>query len=151
MPVVSGPAGARIVRGAFGELVGRYGAQFAYVLDVKGLEGRHWNNDGVLEDVATGSAGAYLARHRVVPVGEEFVLRQWRLTGRPSLLAGGRAVGRSDPRRPQSAGSTSTPLSTSCSITGSCGFSSVMSPLISSQGRTRNREAVPIFSEDART
>ncbi|MEU3529810.1 PhzF family phenazine biosynthesis protein [Streptomyces sp. NPDC038707] len=90
VPVVAGLAEAGIVRGDFAELLGRYGAQFAYVLDVEALEGRHWNNDGVLEDVATGSAagcvGAYLARHRVVPVGEEFVLRQGRFTGRPSRL-----------------------------------------------------------------
>lgn len=91
VPVVAGLADARIVRPDFAELVARYGAQYAYVLDVDALEGRHWNNDGVLEDVATGSAagcvGAYLARHGVVPVGEELVLRQGRFTGRPSLLS----------------------------------------------------------------
>ncbi|MGW3090110.1 PhzF family phenazine biosynthesis protein [Streptomyces sp. NPDC001108] len=91
VPVVSGLPEARIVPGDFAELVGRYGAQFAYVLDVQALEGRHWNNDGVLEDVATGSAagcvGAYLARHRVVPAEKEFVLRQGRFTGRPSRLS----------------------------------------------------------------
>lgn len=90
VPVVAGLAEAEIVRSGFAELVGRYGAQFAYVLDVEALEGRHWNNDGVQEDVATGSAagcvGAYLARHRIVPVEEEFVLRQGRFTGRPSRL-----------------------------------------------------------------
>ncbi|MFE5336499.1 PhzF family phenazine biosynthesis protein [Isoptericola sp. NPDC056573] len=91
VPVVDGLAQARIVRPDFAELLARYGAQYAYVLDVDALEGRHWNNDGVLEDVATGSAagcvGAYLARHGVVPVGEELVLRQGRFTGRPSLLS----------------------------------------------------------------
>ncbi|MEU6844607.1 PhzF family phenazine biosynthesis protein [Streptomyces sp. NPDC046716] len=90
VPVVAGLAEARIVRDDFAELVGRYGAQFAYLLDVEAREGRHWNNDGVLEDVATGSAagcvGAYLARHHVVPVDEEFTLRQGRFAGRPSLL-----------------------------------------------------------------
>ncbi|MET9660175.1 PhzF family phenazine biosynthesis protein [Streptomyces sp. NPDC006510] len=90
VPVVAGLAEARIVRSDFAELVGRYGAQFAYVLDVEALEGRHWNNDGVLEDVATGSAagcvGAYLAHNRTVPVEEEFALRQGRFTGRPSRL-----------------------------------------------------------------
>ncbi|MGW0604367.1 PhzF family phenazine biosynthesis protein [Streptomyces sp. NPDC002640] len=90
VPVTMGLAGARIVRRDFAALVGRYGAQFAYLLDVKALEGRHWNNDGVLEDVATGSAagcvGAYLARYGVVPVEKEFVLRQGRFTGRPSRL-----------------------------------------------------------------
>ncbi|MCQ4211362.1 PhzF family phenazine biosynthesis protein [Streptomyces longispororuber] len=86
--MLAGLGAARIVRDDFAELVGRYGAQFADVLDVETVEGRHWNNDGVLEDVATGSAagcvGAYLARYDVVPVEEEFVLRQGRFTGRPS-------------------------------------------------------------------
>ncbi|MEU2202274.1 PhzF family phenazine biosynthesis protein [Isoptericola sp. NPDC019482] len=91
VPVVAGLGEARIARTDFADLVARYGAQYAYVLDVDALEGRHWNNDGVLEDVATGSAagcvGAYLARHGLAPVGEELVLRQGRFTGRPSLLS----------------------------------------------------------------
>ncbi|MFE7530329.1 PhzF family phenazine biosynthesis protein [Kitasatospora sp. NPDC057542] len=90
VPVVTGLAEAKIVRNDFADLVARYGAQFAYVIDVEALEGRHWNNDGLLEDVATGSAagcvGAYLAKHRIVPVEEEFALRQGRFTGRPSRL-----------------------------------------------------------------
>jgi trans-2,3-dihydro-3-hydroxyanthranilate isomerase len=90
VPVVGGLAEARIVRTDFADLLGHYGAQFVYVLDVQAREGRTWNNDGVLEDVATGSAagcvGAYLARHGVVPVDEDFVLRQGRFVGRPSRL-----------------------------------------------------------------
>ncbi|MFD8375812.1 PhzF family phenazine biosynthesis protein [Streptomyces sp. NPDC059688] len=90
VPVVTDLAEAKIVRSDFAELIGRYGAQFAYVLDVEALEGRHWNNDGVLEDVATGSAagcvGAFLAHHRIVPVDEVFALRQGRFTGRPSRV-----------------------------------------------------------------
>ncbi|MFI6517706.1 PhzF family phenazine biosynthesis protein [Spirillospora sp. NPDC050679] len=90
VPVVAGLAEAKIVRDDFADLIGRHGAQFAYLVDVEALEGRHWNNDGVLEDVATGSAagcvGAYLAKHRIVPVEEGFPLRQGRFTGRPSLL-----------------------------------------------------------------
>jgi trans-2,3-dihydro-3-hydroxyanthranilate isomerase len=90
VPVVGGLAEAKIVRSDFANLIARHGAQFAYLVDVNTLEGRHWNNDGVLEDVATGSAagcvGAYLAKHHIVPVEEEFVLRQGRFTGRPSLL-----------------------------------------------------------------
>ncbi|MEL7975352.1 PhzF family phenazine biosynthesis protein [Isoptericola sp. F-RaC21] len=90
VPVVAGLAEARIVRDDFADLVGRFGAQFVYVLDVEAREGRTWNNDGVLEDVATGSAagcvGAYLARHGVVPADEAFVLHQGRFTGRPSRL-----------------------------------------------------------------
>jgi PhzF family phenazine biosynthesis protein len=65
-------------------------AQFAYLLDVTAREARHWNNDGVVEDVATGSgagcAAAYMRRHDVIGDGETAVLRQGRFTGRPSEM-----------------------------------------------------------------
>ncbi len=71
-------------------LVRSVDAQFAVLLDEAALEIRHWNNDGVLEDVATGSAagtiGAYRLRHRLARAGEPFVLHQGRFTGRPSRL-----------------------------------------------------------------
>jgi trans-2,3-dihydro-3-hydroxyanthranilate isomerase len=66
------------------------GAQFAVLLAEDALEIRHWNNDGVLEDVATGSAagtiGAYRLRHGLTRGGETFILHQGRFTGRPSTL-----------------------------------------------------------------
>ena len=57
---VSAPALARaaITVADFGDRLAAVGAQFAYLLDPDGLEGRHWTNDGRTEDVATGSAGA---------------------------------------------------------------------------------------------
>lgn len=65
-------------------------AKFAVLLDEEALEVRHWNNDGVLEDVATGSAagtiGAYRLRHGLARGGESFLLHQGRFTGRPSTL-----------------------------------------------------------------
>ncbi|MER5346436.1 PhzF family phenazine biosynthesis protein [Streptomyces mirabilis] len=68
----------------------RLGAQFAYLLDAGGLEGRHWNNDGVVEDVATGSAAgcvaAYLRRHGRIGDGSRRMLRQGRFCGRPSEM-----------------------------------------------------------------
>ncbi|MFF1724792.1 PhzF family phenazine biosynthesis protein [Streptomyces sviceus] len=67
------------------------GAQFAYLLDATTLEGRHWNNDGNLEDVATGSgagcAAAYLRRHSRIGDGVTVTLRQGRLTGRAGQMA----------------------------------------------------------------
>ncbi|MFF2525298.1 PhzF family phenazine biosynthesis protein [Streptomyces liangshanensis] len=107
VPVTSGLPGAGIAHPGFGALLARYGARFAYLLDLgayggtegrggtrqgrdRPLEGRSWNNDGVLEDVATGSAagcvGAYLARHGLVPPDAEFTLAQGRFAGRPSLM-----------------------------------------------------------------
>ncbi|WP_234316308.1 MULTISPECIES: PhzF family phenazine biosynthesis protein [unclassified Streptomyces] len=66
----------------------RLGAEFAYVLDAAEREGRHWTNDGLVEDVATGSgagcAAAYLRRHGRTGDGEEWILRQGRFTGRPA-------------------------------------------------------------------
>jgi trans-2,3-dihydro-3-hydroxyanthranilate isomerase len=72
------------------ELVRGAGAQFAVLLDEEAVEVRHWNNDGIIEDVATGSAagtiGAYRLRHGLVRGGDTFVLHQGQYTGRPSTL-----------------------------------------------------------------
>lgn len=90
VPIESGLERARIVRADFEELLRTVNAQFAYVLDVHELEGRHWNNDGVMEDIATGSGagtvGAYLTKRGRIAVGEEFILRQGRFLGRPSEI-----------------------------------------------------------------
>jgi PhzF family phenazine biosynthesis protein len=65
-------------------------AEFAVLLDESALEIRHWNNDGIIEDVATGSAagaiGAYRLRHGLARAGDTFVLNQGQFTGRPSEL-----------------------------------------------------------------
>lgn len=72
------------------ELLQGVNAQFAVLLDESAVEVRHWNNDGVIEDVATGSAagtiGAYRLRHGLVRGGDTFSLNQGRFTGRPSTL-----------------------------------------------------------------
>jgi PhzF family phenazine biosynthesis protein len=72
------------------EILRGVNAQFAVLLDEVALEVRHWNNDGLMEDVATGSAagtvGAYRLRHGLTRGGELFILNQGRFTGRPSIL-----------------------------------------------------------------
>lgn len=89
---VSAPALARaaIVAGDFAESLAEVGAQYAYLLDPDGLEGRHWDNDGRAEDVATGSAagpvGAYLVRGGRLAPNRQFTLHQGRFTGRPSQI-----------------------------------------------------------------
>ncbi|SDZ33915.1 phenazine biosynthesis protein PhzF family [Amycolatopsis xylanica] len=93
VPVRDGAAlaAARISHPAFDRFLAGLGAQFAYVLDAAAVEGRHWNNDGVLEDVATGSAAgcvaAYLLRHGRASHGVELSLAQGRFVGRPSRIA----------------------------------------------------------------
>ena len=90
VPMQRGLERARIVDREFATLLASFGAQFAYALDVHRMEGRHWNNDGLTEDVATGSAagtvGAYAVRHGLVAPEETFVLHQGRFTGRPSQM-----------------------------------------------------------------
>jgi trans-2,3-dihydro-3-hydroxyanthranilate isomerase len=66
------------------------GADFVYVLDPDTPEGRTWDNRGVTEDVATGSAAgptsAYLVSHGIRSAEESFYVHQGRFVGRPSRI-----------------------------------------------------------------
>lgn len=89
VPVRGGALGrARITHPDLAGFLAARGAQFAYLLDAAAPEGRHWNNDGVVEDVATGSAAAcvaaYLLHHARTEPGRLVTLAQGRFTGRPS-------------------------------------------------------------------
>ncbi|MGW3285184.1 PhzF family phenazine biosynthesis protein [Streptomyces sp. NPDC001002] len=90
VPVRTGALQRARITSDIGQPLARSGAQFAYLLDADALEGRHWNNDGVVEDVATGSAAgcvaAYLRRHGRLGDGDRQVLRQGRFCGRPSEM-----------------------------------------------------------------
>lgn len=90
VPVRDGLADARVVRPDLEVLLAEIGAEFAYVLDVEAFEGRHWNNDGVIEDVATGSAagvvGAYALKHGLAKDGQTFALKQGHFIDRPSEI-----------------------------------------------------------------
>lgn len=90
VPVRAGALDQARVIGDITALVESVGAEFAVLLDESQREVRHWNNDGVVEDVATGSAagsiGAYRLRHDLTAGGQEFSLHQGRHVGRPSVL-----------------------------------------------------------------
>lgn len=90
VPLDSGLDRARIVHREFEKLLASVDAQFVYVVDLHTLEGRHWNNDGLLEDVATGSGAgtvaAYMARHGRTEPNQEWILKQGRFVGRPSEI-----------------------------------------------------------------
>jgi PhzF family phenazine biosynthesis protein len=89
---------AGIVVPAFEALLATVGAKFVYVLDVARREGRTWDNDGRVEDIATGSAAgpaaAYLVAHGLALHDEVITLAQGRFVGRPSEL---HAIVRGDP------------------------------------------------------
>jgi trans-2,3-dihydro-3-hydroxyanthranilate isomerase len=66
------------------------GADFVYVLEPDRPEGRTWDNSGLTEDVATGSAAgptaAYLISHGLRSHDEHFQVHQGRFVGRPSRI-----------------------------------------------------------------
>jgi PhzF family phenazine biosynthesis protein len=91
LPVTgSGLRKARIGVGDLAARLASIGAKFAYVLDVENREGRTWDNFGMVEDIATGSAAgpvaALLVRNGLAVIGERIVIQQGRFVGRPSEM-----------------------------------------------------------------
>ena len=90
IPVTGSALGRARIRSDITELLKSVNAQFAVLYDETAIEARHWNNDGIVEDVATGSAagtiGAYRLKHRRTQGGAAFVLKQGQYAGRPSRL-----------------------------------------------------------------
>jgi PhzF family phenazine biosynthesis protein len=92
VPVRNGAlARARISHRELDVALAEVGAEYAYLLDAEAVEGRHWNNDGVAEDAATGSAAgcvaAYLHRHGRLGDDQETELSQGRFMNRPSGIS----------------------------------------------------------------
>ena len=90
VPIRSKLHSVRIGVSNFEALLATVGAKFAYIFDIERREGRTWDNDGRVEDIATGSAAgptaAYLVRHGLAASGEPQVLAQGRFLHRPSIL-----------------------------------------------------------------
>jgi trans-2,3-dihydro-3-hydroxyanthranilate isomerase len=92
VPVRNGAlARARISHRELDVALTEVGAEYAYLLDAEAGEGRHWNNDGVVEDAATGSAAgcvaAYLYRHGLLRDDRATELAQGRFIDRPSRIS----------------------------------------------------------------
>lgn len=90
IPLTSGLENARITIADLDQKLADVGAEFAYLFDVSTFEGRHWNNDGIVEDIATGSAagvvGAFALKHGLIKAGDPMRLKQGHFMGRPSQL-----------------------------------------------------------------
>jgi PhzF family phenazine biosynthesis protein len=91
VPVTAdGLASARINDHDFGARLAAVGAKFVYVLDPLAREGRTWDNGGIVEDIATGSAAgpaaAYLQNVGLLGAGDRLELHQGRFVGRPSTI-----------------------------------------------------------------
>lgn len=90
IPIRSGIERVQIDHPDFGALLGSMDAKFSYPFDVERVEGRSFDNDGLVEDVATGSAagpaGAYLVAHELAEPDGPIVVHQGRFVGRPSRM-----------------------------------------------------------------
>jgi PhzF family phenazine biosynthesis protein len=85
-----GLARARIGAEDLEQRLAAIGAKFAYIFDVGRREGRTWDNAGLVEDIATGSAAGpvagLLVRHGLAEIGETITIHQGRFVGRPSEM-----------------------------------------------------------------
>lgn len=81
---------ARIVHRDFTGLLAQIGAKFVYVFHLPTMEGRTWDNEGRVEDIATGSAagpiGAFLVKYGKAEAERTMVLHQGSFVGRPSQI-----------------------------------------------------------------
>lgn len=90
VPLRSGIEHAKVCVPDLAQMLSAQGAKFAYLLDIDRFEGRTWDNAGVVEDIATGSAagpaGAFLHRHGLVSGNRPFIIHQGRFLQRPSEI-----------------------------------------------------------------
>jgi PhzF family phenazine biosynthesis protein len=91
LPVtVDGLAASHVADPELPSMLHEVGADFVYVLEPDRPEGRTWDNSGLTEDVATGSAAgptaAYLISHGLRSAEEPFQVHQGRFVGRPSRM-----------------------------------------------------------------
>ncbi len=90
IPVDGGLEEARITVRDLEARIGAFGASYTYLFDPNTLAARTWDNLGLVEDSATGSAAgpvaAYLVRHGRLRDGEKIIIRQGEYAHRPGKL-----------------------------------------------------------------
>jgi phenazine biosynthesis protein PhzF family len=90
VPLTSGLDHAKIAMNRFEDFLSEFGAKFVYVYDTQSLECRTWDNFGMVEDVATGSAAgplcAYLVEHKLAGKNKIIEIHQGRFVQRPSII-----------------------------------------------------------------
>ncbi|MBI9093378.1 MAG: PhzF family phenazine biosynthesis protein [Sphaerochaeta sp.] len=92
LPVTCDLSKVCVVSKELGKLIAPFGAKFVYVFNTQTLECRTWDNSGLYEDSATGSAAgpliAYLVHQGKQRAGEIISLKQGKFVGRPSHIQG---------------------------------------------------------------
>lgn len=90
VPITNGIENANICIEDFENLLESFGAKFVYVIDIINFEGRTWDNDGSVEDIATGSAAdptaTFLVKHKLAFCNTPIIISQGRFLGRPSEI-----------------------------------------------------------------
>lgn len=90
IPVCGGLQEARVSVRDLEARIGTYGACYTYLFNPDTLEARTWDNLGLVEDSATGSAAgpvaAYLVRHGRLREGVKITIRQGQYAHRPGVL-----------------------------------------------------------------
>lgn len=92
VPLRQGIGEVKIKHQKFGQFLETFGAKFVYVFETDTLECRTWDNSGVNEDVATGSAAgplcAYLVQNGLAEPDQIITISQGTFLNRPSLIKG---------------------------------------------------------------
>ncbi len=90
IPLRSGIEKCKIKRSNFERLLNKFNAKFVYLFDKVSLECRTWDNLGLVEDVATGSAAgplcAYLIKRGIKREDEKIFISQGKFVNRPSKI-----------------------------------------------------------------
>lgn len=92
VPIRQGIGAVKIKHQKFEQFLETLGAKFVYVFETDTLECRTWDNSGVNEDVATGSAAgplcAYLVRNGFAKPDQVIPISQGSFLNRPSVIKG---------------------------------------------------------------
>ena len=92
VPLLKNLENAKINKEGLEVYIQKHQAKFVYLFDTKSLECRTWDNTGLFEDVATGSAAgplvAYLVENKIKSRNGKIKISQGNYVGRPSTIFG---------------------------------------------------------------
>jgi trans-2,3-dihydro-3-hydroxyanthranilate isomerase len=92
LPLIKNISNAKIVKEGLEKYIEKHYAKFVYLFDTQTLECRTWDNTGLFEDVATGSAAgpliAYFVQNRSKKINQEIKITQGTYLGRKSTITG---------------------------------------------------------------
>lgn len=92
IPVDSNIERAKVLTNQLEKMISKFGAKFIYLFNPETMECRTWDNSGLVEDVATGSAAgplcAYLVKNGYKTRDKKILVHQGKFIGRSSIITG---------------------------------------------------------------